>query len=358
MKKILVGVLILIFIAGGISFLRNRQANQTLGTQPLSQNTSNGTPLVVVQDLNIPWEVAFLPSGEMLVTERPGNLVQIGKDKSEIVVQGVKHVGEGGLLGMALHPKFNENRLVYLYSTTQGGGTYFNRVERYKLEEGQLLERKKVVSGIRGSANHDGGRIIFGPDGMLYIGTGDAESPILAQDTNSLNGKILRVRDDGSIPEDNPFGNAVWAFGFRNVQGLAFDDKGQLWATDHGPSGAQTGDDELNKVEKGKNYGWPAIRGDQTKEGMVTPVINSGRKTWAPSGMAFESGKLYFAGLAGQAVYTYNPQTGSLETKFENQFGRLRTVAIGKDEELYVLTSNTDGRGTPSSDDDKLIKIW
>src|SRR3989344_4206714 len=193
MKKILAGVLILIFIVGGISFLRSRQANQTLVTQPLSQNTSNGIPLVIVQDLDIPWEVAFLPSGEMLVTERPGNLVQISKDKSEIVVQGVKHVGEGGLLGMALHPKFSENNFIYLYSTTQSGGTYFNRVERYKLQGEQLLERKVILSGINGSANHDGGRIIFGPDGMLYIGTGDAENPISAQDTNSLNGKILRV---------------------------------------------------------------------------------------------------------------------------------------------------------------------
>ena len=193
MKKILAGVLILIFIVGGISFLRSRQANQTLVTQPLSQNTSNGIPLVIVQDLDIPWEVAFLPSGEMLVTERPGNLVQISKDKSGIVVQGVKQVGEGGLLGMALHPKFSENNFIYLYSTTQSGGTYFNRVERYKLQGEQLLERKVILSGIKGSANHDGGRIIFGPDGMLYIGTGDAENPISAQDTNSLNGKILRV---------------------------------------------------------------------------------------------------------------------------------------------------------------------
>ena len=331
---------------------------------------------VVVQDLDIPWELVFLPNGDMLGTERAGKLLLINsKTKKSIEVKGVKHTGEGGLLGLALHPKFAENRLLYLYFTYESGGQIFNKVVRYEftvirlavacldgdpdcgLPTPRLSSERVVLDGIAGSSNHDGGRIAFGPDGYLYIGTGDAESPQLAQDTNSLNGKILRVKDDGSIPEDNPFGNAVYSYGHRNVQGLAWDSSGQLWATEHGPSGLETGKDELNKIERGKNYGWPDSKGDTVKEGTVAPVVHSGKDTWAPSGMVIVGSKIYFAGLRGEAVYGYDLGSKKPSTHFKGEYGRIRTVVGGPNSDLYILTNNTDGRGTPKSGDDKIVRV-
>jgi len=203
---------------------------------------------VVAENLQIPWEVAFLPSGELLVTERPGRLLIIGDNRIAIEVEGVHHVGEGGLMGLALHPNFISNNYVYLYLTSRQGGSIVNRVERYVLSNNLLTNREIILEGIRGAQNHDGGRIEFGPDGYLYITTGDAQSPDSAQDTSSLNGKILRIKDDGSIPDDNPFANAVYSYGHRNPQGIAWDDDGNLWSTEHGPSGIQSGNDELNLI--------------------------------------------------------------------------------------------------------------
>lgn len=370
MKKLLIPLFLVIIIGFGVYLSRERLTNEVI--KRTDQTGGSSTPIagidieIVAEDLDIPWELVFLPDGRMLVTERPGNLLIIGKDRRKIPIQGVAHVGEGGLLGMALHPKFSDNHLLYLYSTTREGGTYTNRVERYRLENDQLSERTVILSGIRGSSNHDGGRLAFGPaspDSYLYITTGDAENSQSAQDKNSLNGKILRVKDDGSIPPDNPFGNAVYSYGHRNVQGIAWDDSGQLWATEHGPSGLQTGNDELNKITKGSNYGWPAIKGNQTKEGMAAPVANSGSsETWAPSGMTIYHGKILFAGLRGEAIYSYPSSPYTLEIKtvkqhVKSQFGRLRTIVQGPEGYLYVLTNNTDGRGTPKPNDDKIIKV-
>ncbi len=217
------------------------------------------------------------------------------------------------------------------------------------------------MAGIKGSVNHDGGRIAFGPDGYLYITTGDAENSHLAQNKNSLNGKILRIKDDGSIPSDNPFGNAVYSMGHRNPQGLAWDKDGTLWETEHGPSGIQTGYDEINIITKGANYGWPEIRGEQTKEGFVSPVIQSGSKdTWAPSGMKYWNGSLFFSGLRGEALYEAKISKENklnLITHFKQRFGRIRAVVLGADGFIYLSTSNRDGRGQVREGDDKIIKI-
>ncbi len=316
---------------------------------------------IIAENLDIPWEVAFGFNDDMYITERPGNLLHIGKDKKSIKVSGVVHVGEGGLLGMALHPKFVENHFLYLYITSQEEGQYVNRVERYQLQNDVLSDRKVILEGIRGSSNHDGGRIAFGPDGNLYIGTGDAGNENSAQDTKSLNGKILRVTDDGTIPLDNPFGNVVYSYGHRNVQGLAWDNTGQLWATEHGRSGILSGLDELNRIEKGKNYGWPIIQGDEVKVGMVSPIIHSGAtETWAPSGLASINGSLFFAGLRGQTLYEAKIE-GAKVTSFtkhlEKKYGRLRAVVLGKNGDLYITTSNKDGRGNVNAGDDKLIRF-
>jgi glucose/arabinose dehydrogenase len=185
----------------------------------------------------------------------------------------VHHAGEGGLLGMALHPRFDEHHWIYLYLTTVSDGGAENRVERYTFENDRLSDKKIIIDKIPGANYHDGGRIAFSPDGYLYITTGDAGKSNLAQATDSLAGKILRVHDDGSIPLDNPFHNAVWSYGHRNSQGLAWDDRGRLWATEHGRSGILSGFDELNLIEKGKNYGWPVIQGDESREGMERPIV-------------------------------------------------------------------------------------
>ena len=268
---------------------------------------------------------------------------------------------KGGLLGMALHPRFLENRWIYLYLTTAVGSSLNNKVERYRLEGDLLSEKKVIIDNIPGAAYHDGGRIAFGLDGYLYITTGDAGSPNLAQDINSLAGKILRLKDDGLIPADNPFNSAVYSYGHRNSQGLAWDSKGRLWATEHGRSGILSGLDELNLIEKGKNYGWPVIQGYEKREEMESPIAQSGPdETWAPAGLAFWDGSFFFGGLRGEALYearAVGTEQVSLKVHFRNVFGRIRAVVLGPDEFLYITTSNTDGRGEPKTNDDKIIRI-
>ncbi len=343
---------------------------------------------IVAENLRIPWEIVFLPEGDFLVTERPGTLKRVGKNGAVIPIEGVARVGEGGLLGIALHPKFIENRLLYVYLTVREGGVLQNRVERYQLEGSALYERTVIIEGIPGAQYHDGGRIAFGPDGLLYVTTGDAGNAKWAQDIGSLAGKILRLREDGSIPADNPFANAVYSYGHRNVQGIAWDEGGRLWATEHGRSGVLSGYDELNLIENGENYGWPDIQGDEQREGMTAPIVHSGAKeTWAPAGAAYMpppahlaqggNGSIFFGGLRGEALYearlTFDEQNlggqarpavavrdgieVELKMHFRQQYGRIRAVVMGPDGFLYLTTSNTDGRGTPKSGDDKVVKI-
>jgi glucose/arabinose dehydrogenase len=345
-----------------VLFLAPRQTSTQEALKPETTPSNVKDVEIIAQNLNIPWEIAFLPGGDMLVTERTGRLLKIGSETKVIKeIEGVKHIGEGGLLGLALHPEFSLNHLIYLFSTTQDANGITNRVERYKFINDTLNERKVILERIKGSSNHDGGRIAFGPDGYLYITTGDAENPNLAQDKNSLNGKILRIKDDGSIPPDNPFGNAVYSLGHRNPQGLAWDDNGVLWETEHGPSGIQTGYDEVNIITKGANYGWPIIKGDQTKDGFVSPIIQSGSKdTWAPSGMVYLGGSLFFSGLRGEALYEAKIVNGNklnLVTHFKGRYGRLRAVVAGPDGFLYLSTSNKDGRGQVKTGDDKIMKL-
>ena len=204
-----------------------------------------------------------------------------------------------------------------------------------------MREDKIIVDRIPGAPNHDGGRIKFGPDNFLYITTGDAQEPSLAQDRNSLAGKILRVTRDGDPVPDNLFGTRIYSYGHRNPQGITWDNQGRLWETEHGSSAT----DELNLITPGKNYGWPEIRGDQTRAGMVSPVIQSGSQTWAPGGVAFLNGSIFFAGLRGSALYEYKINEKRLVEHFKNEYGRLRDVVVGPDNMLYVTTSNRDGRG-------------
>ena len=232
-------------------FVRNRLFAPSLpeGAVTGLEAATLGTALeTVATGLEVPWELAFLPDGDLLLTERPGRLVRLGPDGTErwaVPVPGVRARGEGGLLGLALHPRYPENRWIYLYLTADGE----NRVERWRLaDDGALTGRLVVVEGIPVASFHDGGRIAFGPEGRLWVTTGDAGRPELAQDTASPAGKILRVRDDGRPAPGNPFGTRVWSLGHRNPQGLAWDGAGTLWSTEHGPSGIQSGFDEVNRV--------------------------------------------------------------------------------------------------------------
>ncbi len=272
-------------------------------TTPTQINTSVE---IVARNLTIPWDIAFLPEGGMLITERPGQLVHIKKDgsKQSIVVDNVKTTGESGLLGIVLHPNFAQNKMLYLYITHTEGAGLRNRVERYVFQNNTLTQRKTIISNIPGALYHDGGRMEFGPDRKLYITTGDATNDIIAQDKNSLGGKILRLNDDGTIPSDNPFGTALYSWGHRNPQGLAWDAAGNLWETEHGRSGALSGYDEINLITPGTNYGWPTIEGDEGGAGLTRPALHSGSNTtWAPASALYWDGSLFFGGLKGEALY-------------------------------------------------------
>jgi glucose/arabinose dehydrogenase len=313
---------------------------------------------IIATNLEIPWEIAFLPDEDFLVTERPGNLLEIGRHPQTYPIDGVEAYGEGGLLGLALDPDFPNNHRLYLYLTTRSGDQLTNQVRAYHFENYQLTREYLVIDNLKAAQYHDGGRIKFGPNGYLYVTVGDAQTPSLAQQTASLNGKILRLRSDGSLPEDNPFNNPVYSYGHRNPQGLTWDNQGRLWATEHGRSGVQSGYDELNLIQKGDNYGWPTIQGPETHSGMISPVIQSGpADTWAPSGMVYYQGSIFFAGLRGEALYQYQIDSRQIQLHFHQQYGRLRTVALGPDGFFYLLTSNRDGRGEPQPDDDKIIKV-
>lgn len=316
---------------------------------------------VIATGLNTPWDLVFLPDGDMLITERSGVLRRVGENNQSYVIDDVLETAEGGLLGVSLHPDYASNHQLYLYQTYRENGQTFNRVDLYIYENSHLEFKESIIRAIPGSGNHNGGMIAFGPDDKLYITTGDAENPQSAQDTNSLSGKILRLNDDGSFPDDNPFDNAVYSYGHRNPQGIVWDGEGRLWSVEHGPSVTASGEDELNLITKGGNYGWPDITGSATREGMVSPVAESGRsETWAPGAVAFNDGKLFFTGLRGQSLYEVDisgeVDNVALKRNFSREFGRLR-LAVVHEGYLYIGTSNRDGRGNPSTDDDQIIKI-
>lgn len=335
-----------IFVIRQLDIWKARQQNSqtpgNLGGQDIKVPSRQSE--VIASNLEIPWELVFLPDGRMLVTERPGRLLLIGTENKNYEVKEVAHIGEGGLLGLALDPDFAKNRFIYLYFTYREGGEVLNKVHKFKFEDDILDPDKVIIDKIPGSSNHDGGRLKFGPDGALYITTGDAQETGLAQNLSSLAGKILRY--DGEKVE-------VYSYGHRNPQGLAWDENETLWATEHGPSTK----DEVNLIKKRSDYGWPTITGNQTKEGMETPVANSGSDTWAPSGAVISRGKLYFAGLRGQALYSMDLKTKELKTHFKGQYGRIRSVTIGPDGAFYLITSNRDGRGSPVGEDDRIIKL-
>ncbi|MEM9192377.1 MAG: PQQ-dependent sugar dehydrogenase [Myxococcota bacterium] len=335
---------------------------------------------VFAQGLEIPWSIGFLPNGELLVTERSGAILRIEANgavvRPAVATIPIRADGEGGLLGLALHPDFATNRFFYVYYTVDGPGGSFNQVERWSLSaDGSTATADTVVLGnIPAGRFHNGGRLRFGPDGFLYIGTGDAVDPASAQDVMSLAGKILRVADDGSIPSDNPFpGSATWIYGVRNTQGFDWLESGAMVMTDHGPSGipvenGREDHDEINLVFPGDNLGWPTIYACETMDDLISPSM-----TWAnampPGGTAVYRGTEIpewqgdvFIGVLGfgadighlhRVRLNANAGVEISETYFlgAGGFGRLRDVIMGPDGGLYVTSSNCDGRGECGSGD-------
>lgn len=361
-KNIALLVIILVVILWLVGFGLRGQRQETIVSSQISptlvEEKSNQTEIVAT-DLEIPWEIVFLDNEVILVAERKGRLIKIenGLKRTIAQIDSVKSEGEGGLLGMALHPNFSENKWLYLYMTVDGDSGTKNEVRRYSLGENGISDGEIILSGIEGAIIHNGGRLKFGPDGYLYVATGDANQTNLAQNLDYLAGKILRIKDDGSIPTDNPFENEIYSYGHRNVQGIAWDSEGRLWATEHGPSTM----DEVNLIVAGGNYGWPEITGNETREGMITPVINSGtNETWAPSGMEIVDDWIYFVGLRGQNLYRMKAQTENIELErlLDGVYGRMRFIRFGKDGYFYIGTNNRDGRGQPKTDDDKIVKIF
>lgn len=312
---------------------------------------------IVAENLSIPWALAFLPDKRLLVNEREGKIKLIDNGKIiEIAEINVHIEGEGGLHGIAIDPEFENNNYIYIYYTTGSiGNNSTNRVARYTFSNNSLTDETVILDNIPGARIHDGGRIKFGPDGYLYITTGDAANPSLSQNRSSLAGKILRIDTKGNPAPQNPFRNLVYSYGHRNPQGIAWDDKNQLFATEHGNSAT----DEFNLIEIGKNYGWPTITGSEKRDGMQSPIVESGNNTWAPAGLAYVNEKFYFGGLRGNALYQIEIINGKyvLTEYFKGEFGRIRDVVKGPDNMLYITTSNLDGRGIPSENDDKIIKI-
>ena len=311
---------------------------------------------VIAKNLELPWSINFLPNGNTLVTGKEGILIQITPEGTiaETPVPEVhsrNNYTEPGLLGLALHPNFKKNNLLYIYFTTiKRDGTMVNKVDRLKFSNNTLSNRKTIIDNIPAARIHNGGRIAFGPDGYLYITTGDVGEAHLAQNKTTVAGKILRVTEDGAPAPNNPYGTKIYSMGHRNPQGIAWDRHKNLWSTEHGGDGH----DEINMIKKGGNYGWPKIEGDRTQKGYNTPVRHSGKETWAPSGMAIVKNKIFFGGLYGQALYEYNIKTGQLKEHFKDVFGRIRAVRYKKKENvLYIATSDKQNRRA-----NKIIKVY
>ncbi len=324
-----------------------------------------GDTTVIATGLTAPWSMVRLASGSTLISERDSALVKeltaTGEVRDAGVVGGVVPGGEGGLLGLAVlaaegAAEGAATPWLYAYFTASGD----NRIVRMPLEGDPGTYRlgitEDVLTGIPKSTTHNGGRLAFGPDGMLYATAGDAGEPDRAQDVASLGGKILRMLPDGAVPEDNPFADSlVFSLGHRNPQGLAWDRDGLLWAAEFG----QNQWDELNVILPGQNYGWPEVEGIASVNDFVDPVQQWATSEASPSGLAFVRDTFFLAALRGERLWTIYPGEETIDSVayFQGEFGRLRDVAAGPDGTLWVLTNNTDGRGEPTEGDDKIIEV-
>jgi glucose/arabinose dehydrogenase len=307
-------------------------------------NTRSGVQ-VLAENLNVPWAVDIAEDGRLFFTERTGRIMAIDKNGSllsdPVAYINVMQNGESGLLGLALHPNFTENHLLYAYHTYSNDSAVLNQVLMLTENDNKIIESKVIIDNIPAADRNDGGRIKFGPDGKLYIATGDARKPELAQDAGSPAGKILRLNSDGSIPEDNPFeGSPVYSYGHRNIQGLAWHPvTGELYASEHGLEG----NDEINLIKPGSNYGWPIE--DCNAEKFEKPVVSLGYQN-----------DILLATLKAQHIRLIDLQS-DIQSNILTGFGRIRDVVEAPDGSLYFTTSNKDGRAVPAQNDDKILRI-
>lgn len=343
------------------------------GPQPMTQPTTPpatpsdpprdgvqpaGTPTDVTTDLAAPWSMVRTPSGITIISQRDDASVQLltesGQRQTIGTVPGVAHGGEGGLLGLA-YLESDGTEWLYAYFTSASD----NRIVRMPFgDEAALGEPELVLDGIAKAGNHNGGRIAFGPDGMLYATVGDAGQPDLAQDPRSLNGKILRMTPTGEAPDDNPIeGSLVYSLGHRNPQGLAWDANGQLWAAEFG----QNTYDEFNRIEPGGNYGWPVVEGVGDVDGYLNPWAQWSTSDASPSGLTYIDGTFFLAALGGERLWAIyvdeEAQRAEPVEWFAGEYGRIRDVTPGPDGSLWMMTNNTDGRGSPRDGDDRILQV-
>lgn len=310
----------------------------------------------VVDGLNVPWGIVFLPGGDALVSQRDeGTIVRIPKDGEPRTLGQVAEArggagGEAGLLGLALDP--DDPSRLFAYVTTEED----NRVVSLDLSGGKLSRPTPVLTGIPLGGRHHGGRMVFGADKALYVATGEAGDTRLAQDRDSLGGKVLRIDRRGRAVSGNPFGNRVWSYGHRNIEGLAFDESGRLWASEFGDKKA----DELNLIRRGRNYGWPQAEGDEGGDGLTRPVVTWGTDDCSPGGLAITRSTAFVPALQGECLWVVpldGRTAGMPRAIARGKHGRMRTVVVTPDGDLWVTTSNTDGRGEPKKGDDRILRV-
>jgi aldose sugar dehydrogenase len=374
-------IIVSLLIGSALYLLQTFNEISISNEKSISVATPNAVPFelkAVAEGLIVPWSVGFTSENRLLVTERPGRLRVIldGKlqEKPLHVFDEVSASDEEGLMGIAVDPDYSKNKYLFFMYAYKVDSKLKIKVIRMADAGDSLVAPVTLLDGIECTQNHAGGRLAFGPDKKLYITTGDATNTALPQDLNSPNGKVLRMNNDGSTPSDNPFPNSlVWSYGHRNSQGLAWDTRsGALLSTEHGPSifDGPTGGDEFNEIKKGADYGWPQVSHGRVKKGAEQELLQF-TPALAPGGMTFYTGKDFpqlkdtflFAGLAGQGIFQVKT-TPSIPTKYTNyqklsgiDVGRIRDIVQSPDGNLYLLTSNTDYRGTPKPGDDKVFKL-
>ena len=332
-------------------------------TEPPEGSASATVEDTVATGLAVPWGIAFLPTapdpGTALVSERDtARILRVtpGREPVEVGVvpgvrPGIEESGEGGLLGLLWVPE-SVDRPLYAYLSTAED----NRVVRMSYDRGRIGEPEVLLAGIPTGVNHNGGRLALGPDGMIYISTGETYEIALAQDKESLGGKILRMTPDGKVPFGNPFKTFVWSYGHRNIEGLSFDGAGRLWSSEFG---AQTWD-ELNLIEGGANYGWPLAEGSDGENGFTRPVSQWPTEECSPGSVAVTEQTAWVPALQGECLWAV-PLTGEVAGRqarwLDGEYGRLRTAQVAPDGALWLGTSNKDGRGSPARDDDRIFRV-
>ncbi len=373
---------ILISFLAAFNFISCSNQDDSHKSTPETQ-TVNSSPVdykieAFVEGLEVPWSIVFTSPDRVLVTERPGRIrvIENGVLKPDPIktFDDVVSDGEEGLMGLAVHPDYANNKLIYASYAYDGRDGMTVKVVQYKDNGTSLGDEKIIMDNLPARQYHAGCRIKFGPDGKLYITTGDAGERHLAQDTDNLYGKILRVNDDGTVPSDNPFpGSPVWSYGHRNPQGIDwYPGSDILYSTEHGPSGfdGPGGGDEVNVIVKGGNYGWPIVSHENSKEGMISPVLVFTPAEAPASGMFYSGDAIpqfknnfFFGSLRGRGIIRVevDPDDPSKVVRFEKMtsvnYGRIRDITQGPDGAIYFSTSNQDGRGNPAEGDDKIYRI-